>query len=47
MFVGEANEENIVFFRRFIKILELIYGLLVNRNKCSLFGVNVDETWVE
>lgn len=35
------------FLRSFISIIEAISGLKINRNKCSLIGLNVEDEWVE
>ncbi|KAL8462075.1 hypothetical protein ACS0TY_033232 [Phlomoides rotata] len=40
--MGEANMENAWTMRRILKIMELISGLNVNLEKCSLLGVNVN-----
>lgn len=47
LFVRDANEGNILFLKRFLTILELALGLRINRNKCNIYGINLEENWVE
>ncbi|KAL8465711.1 hypothetical protein ACS0TY_034980 [Phlomoides rotata] len=41
--MGMTSWENIWFLKYFLANLELVSGLKVNRGKCSLFGLNLEE----
>lgn len=44
IFIGKANTQNVWAIRCILKNFELLSGLKVNYNKCSLMGVNVENS---
>ncbi|KAL6561816.1 hypothetical protein OROMI_017417 [Orobanche minor] len=47
VFMGEANIKNVVFFRRFLILIEVLTGLRINVDKCQLFGIKASPGVVE
>lgn len=47
VFVGSGKDSNIVAMKRILKNFELLSGLKVNFQKCSLLGVNIDRARLE
>jgi hypothetical protein len=47
LFIGEACVENLWSMKAILRWFELISGLKVNFSKSSLFGVNVDNTFLD
>ncbi|KAL8488483.1 hypothetical protein ACS0TY_024671 [Phlomoides rotata] len=47
LFLGKASEENIRFLKQFLILMKLVSGLKVNRDKCSLYGLNMEEGRIE
>lgn len=45
--MGEAVKDNIVFLKRFLKIVELASGLQINREKCCIYSLNTVRSWEE
>ncbi|KAL3629987.1 hypothetical protein CASFOL_026299 [Castilleja foliolosa] len=43
LFIGEANDQNILTLKGILRMFELWSGLKVNYNKSSIYGVNVNE----
>lgn len=43
IFMDKATWENIQFIKHFLINLELVSGLKANPEKCSIFGLNVEE----
>lgn len=42
IFIGKASMENVLFLKRYIFNWEMVSGLKVNRDKCSVIGLNVN-----
>lgn len=42
-FVDKNTWDNIHFIKRFLINLELVSGLKVNKEKCSIIGININE----
>lgn len=47
LFLGDARNDNIAFLSKFINLLELTTGLTINRGKCSVIGIGVENQWLE
>lgn len=43
IFMGTTTEENARVIKRIMRNLELMLGLKVNYEKCSIFGMNLDD----
>ncbi|KAJ0837236.1 putative RNA-directed DNA polymerase [Helianthus annuus] len=46
LFIGMWSEQNVIALNRLLRWISLVAGLKVNRSKCSLFGIGVNETEV-
>ncbi|KAL8534679.1 hypothetical protein ACS0TY_010634 [Phlomoides rotata] len=47
IFLGKATGDNIWFLKWFLLILEMVAGLKINRGKCNLFSLNVEDRRLE